>query len=46
MFSEPQASVAPKVKDKEVGSMKKISSENSVIIMVCAAQGYPAPVFR
>lgn len=45
-FLEPLAGVAPKVKDIEVGSLKKIAPSGHVIPLVCTAQGYPAPKFR
>lgn len=38
--------VAPKVKDNEVGSIKKVAPSNEIAPLICAAQGYPTPKFR
>lgn len=46
LFPEPITGVAPKVKDNEVGSIKKIVSRNQYAPLICAAQGFPSPKFR
>lgn len=46
LFPEPITGVAPKVKDNEVGSIKKVSPSNEIVPLICAAQGFPSPLFR
>lgn len=46
LFPEPVTGVAPKVKDNEVGSIKKIVPTNLNASLICAAQGFPSPKFR
>lgn len=46
LFSEPLSGVAPKVKDNEVGSIKKVARLNHLITLICPAQGFPTPKFR
>lgn len=43
---EPQTSIPPKMKDKELGQVKKQIESNRTLPLICAVQGYPAPVFR
>lgn len=43
---EPVTGVAPKVKDIDVGSLKKEVPLGSTVPMTCTVQGYPAPSFR
>jgi len=45
-LTEPQASMSPQVKDKEVGSVRKSVGERGTAPLLCAAQGHPPPTFR
>lgn len=45
-FTEPLAGVAPKVKDIDVGSLKKEVPVGDLVPLICTVQGFPAPSFR
>jgi hypothetical protein len=45
-LTEPQTSMSPQVKDKEVGSVRKSVGEQGTAPLLCAAQGHPPPIFR
>ncbi|XP_021929576.1 Down syndrome cell adhesion molecule-like protein Dscam2 isoform X2 [Zootermopsis nevadensis] len=46
VITEPQASVAPKAKDKDISGHKKSVMVSSTIPLLCAVQGFPHPIFR
>lgn len=46
LFLVPQSSMGPRVKDSEIGSIKKIEPAETSIALVCSAQAYPTPSFR
>jgi hypothetical protein len=45
-LSEPQATVAPKAKDKDISGHKKLVVVLSTVPLLCAVQGFPQPIFR
>ncbi|KAF4517354.1 hypothetical protein B566_EDAN011741 [Ephemera danica] len=45
-YTEPQTSLAPKVKDSEVELSKKRIASSNTATLLCAVQGYPSPTFR
>lgn len=44
MFTEPQTSIAPRLKELNIG-LKKEELKSSVSLL-CLAQAYPMPYFR
>lgn len=46
LFPEPITGVGPKVKDADVKFLKRSVPKGNLIALLCAAQGYPAPLFR
>lgn len=45
-FPEPQTSLSPQVKDKEVGRVRKTVGQRGTAPLLCVAQGHPPPTFR
>jgi hypothetical protein len=45
-FSEPSASVAPKLKDGQFTGVKAQALVGGKIVLTCMVQGFPIPMFR